>query len=737
MKRREFILKSTFATSLALTSPQFLMQSFAGQDNSSFASGLIEHTANGQHVDIINSRNLMAGVTPDGNIKLTYPEFKTSFDGNTQCKAWLMDSFMTPMKQAEIAALSSTGLHLPEGNHTFYIYWIDAHVADLKQLLANWWEIMQNPQTYRKHTAPAEYVILEIKNTTSRHSRELKIPPEIRAATWYPQYLETKYEVDLPADKIFGVTKRVAGVPAQAFPDKGLYIQAVYADVNNGLIPYNRTWVCQRIDSKGNAEIPYEGTLAPGQTVTLEANNLNCKPDDIISIYKGYSEKISSEITITYSIPHKSTFRFEISNTSEKDITLQGGKLYAKYYNSVNEEAENFYSGYARKGNLATSQLCESGIPYDDVERIFKRVYELQVERDGVRDVNDTTLIGDYFEDLYGYGDSFSFFVKTYDEKRALMSSPENAKKQKMDGEQSLYYSKGAYKYRHRMVGGYLDGIARLLDGIRIYGHIATLEKQYIAMSDRRVLTFGWVAFEGAQCETERAGIDQRLPLKGGDLIRTSRPEASFEQMKYEAFFSLLIGDYYTLWDDNVIYGTDINNFGLAYIGGAASWKNQWQPSGGKMVQYDPQDPAQPKSSGGKYQWSDSAAPGHNGAFAGAWLLAQIKDRINKSLRYASFNYSTNGINNSGYFDGDEPVQGALGTAEISRFGIANAGQFNIINQQEHRKPIVMVGNGTAGKVAIVLYPFAGLTETVTYKIKHSGTYTIKHTGPVLGVYRL
>src|SRR5690606_475754 len=158
----------------------------------------------------------------------------------------------------------------------------------------------------------------------------------------------------------------------------------------------------------------------------------------------------------------------------------------------------------------------------------------------------------------------------------------------------------------------------------------------------------------------------------------------------YEAFFSLLIGDYYTLWDDNVIYGTNINNFGLAHIGGAAPWKNKWQPTGGKVTQYDPQDTAQPKTIGGEYQWSDSAAPGHNGAFAGAWLLAQIKNYIDKSLCYASFSYSINDTHHTGYFDGNEPVKGILGTAEVSRFNIANAGQCNILNQQEHRKPIVL-----------------------------------------------
>ena len=95
------------------------------------------------------------------------------------------------------------------------------------------------------------------------------------------------------------------------------------------------------------------------------------------------------------------------------------------------------------------------------------------------------------------------------------------------------------------------------------------------------------------------------------------------------------------------------------------------------------------------------------------------------------------GANHTGYASGNEPVKGSLGTAEVSRFGVANAGQFNIVNQEESRKPIVFLGRGTKGKVAIMIYPFAGLTEKVTYTINHEKRYIIQHTGPALGVYLL
>jgi hypothetical protein len=650
-----------------------------------------------------------------------------------------MNSFMAPMQAAEIDALSTTGLDLPEGNHTIYFYWINPHKATtIAQLRANWWEILQNPETFQNHTAQLEYVILEIKNLRSNPSKEIKIPNDIQGATWYPQYQETPHKLALPEGKIFGVTKRVAGIPSVQLIAQGQYLQAIYGDVNNNSsIPYNRTWITQRAYHKGQAEIPYQGRLEAGQMVTLEKAELNCRPGDIISIHKGYSKGVPANLRVEYSIPQAGAFRFTITNTSDDAIDISDGNFYAGYFGSVDEEAQKFYEYSSRRGHVTTSEICENGIPFEYVERIYKRVYELQVERDGVKDVLDTNLIADYFAGMYGYGTDAMAQFSSYSERRALLSSPDLAKKAKPNENESLYYSNRAYEYRHRLVSGYLDGVSRLLDATRIYGHIANLEKQYIAMDDRKVLTFGWVGFEGVQSEVEKNATDQRLPLKGGDLIRTSRPEASFEQLKYEAFFSLLIGDFYTLWDDGGIYGTDINNFGLAHIGGASAWKNQWQPTNGEMAQYDPANPTHPQPIGGQYHWSDSAAPGHNGAFCGAWLLSQAKDLFDKSLSYAKFSYSINNASQPGYFDGSEPVKGLSGTSEVSRFGVANPGQCNIINQEEHRKPIVLVGRGTKGKVAIIIHPHAGLTERVTYRIDDGKLHVIQNTGPAVGLYRI
>lgn len=699
--------------------------------------GVIEKTAGGQRFRMINGKYVRTEILPSGLVKLIYPETLPSFNGKNTTRAWVFNSYMIPLPPDELKALSTTGLKLRAGNHSFYVYYFNAARAKtVAELRAQWWDLAGDQQGCQDNATGAEYALLEIEDIAPRDSTEIKPPDDIHAVTWYPQYQQTRNGLDLPEGKKFGVTKRVDGIPAAQLVEQGTYLQAAYADVNNNNIPYNRTWVTLRAYAKGQINHPYEGTIKAGETVTVDKDGVNCEPGDIISLHKGYSAGLPAGVEITYSIPEKGVFRFEIKNSSGEDKPFAGGTLDVKYFGSVESEARKLYDFGARKGCIVASEICENGIPYDYVEPIYRRIYELQQEHDGVTDPNETDIVSDYFSHLYGYGTEMH---GSADDKRKLLSSREMARKNGVDGHDSNYYSNRAYEYRHRIVGGYLDSIARLLDGVRIYGHIGNLERQYIAMPDRRVATFGWTAFEGVSSQVERHATWQRLPFEGGDLLRVSRMEGSFEQLKYETFFSLLIGDYYVSWNDNGMFGTNINRFGLAHIGGGADWKNRWAPRGGEEVQYDPNDSTHPQSQPGEGAgWSDGAAPGHNGGFVGAWLLCQIKNRIDRTLRYPSFSYTMGDKTYTGYFNGNDPVKGEKGDASISRFGNGNAGQCNIVNQEEHRKPIVIYGEGSGGKCLIVINPYAGLTETTTYTLLDGPKKrSIRHRGPYLGVYRL
>lgn len=704
-------------------------------------SGVLEITAGGQLFRMINGRNVTLAILPDGKVKLNFPASLPTRTGGNQTKPWVLNSFMTPLAAAEQEALATTGIKLPEGAHTFYVYYIDpAKATTVPQLRAKWWEVMMNPETYRNFTTQAEYVMLEVRDLVPRDApagaAEVKVPRELEMTTWYTQYQETGLQLKLPPGKKFGVSKRVAGIPAERLVEQGTHLQTVYADVNNNRIPWDKTWSTLRAYAKGEVRLPFKGALSPGETRSVDKTGLNCAPGDLLSFHQSFTGGLPKDVTATWQIPEKGMVRITLVNKGKESVTLDG-EFSGKYFGTLDEEAEKHYHGYARRGNITAAEICENGIVFEDVEKILRKIYELQTLRDGVKTPNDTDIIGDYFAHLNGYGTGLDWRMKPADQ-RELFQNPENARKSRPGEKPTAYYTKKAWAYRHRMAAGYLDSIARLLDGVRLYNHIANLEKQYIAMDDRRVGTFGWTALEGVESLVERSGIWQRLPLEGGDLLRLSRPECSFEQLKYEAFFSLLIGDYYLSWNDNAPYGTDIKNFGLAHIGGPSPSKNQWQAIGaGQPVQYDPKAAGHPKAEGKGATWSDGAAPGHNGGFAGAWLLSQIADRIDRSLRYPEFSYSMGGKEFTGYFDGNTPVKGTSGTAEVSRFGRGNPGQCNIVNQYEHRKPIVLYGEGTGGACLIVLNPYAGLTETTTYNVKEGAAAAIQHVGASLGVYRL
>ncbi len=685
----------------------------------------------------VNGRDVKISITPEGLVKLHFPEYLPSRSGDNQTRAWVMNSYMIPLNQEDREALSTTGLKLPEGNHTFYVYYIDPDKATtVEALRGNWWEIMMNPDTYQNFTADAEYALLEVKDIVPEPSLELKITRSIEGVSWYPQYQQTEARLELPEGKRYGITKRVDGIPATRLVEQGTCIQAVYEDVNNNNVPYNRTWTTHRAYARGEVRIPFSSRIAAGETLVLEQNGLDCRPGDIISLHKGFSNGLPAGVEFSCEIPEMGTFRFVVTNNREDAVQLEG-TFEARYFGNLEEEAEKLYQHSSRRGNIMAAEICENGIPFDEVEAIFRRVYEMQVAREGVTSPNDTAILADYFAHLYGYGTEFSWRL-SQDEKRVTFRSTDAARRGASDAPVSRYYTDKAYEYRHRLLGAYLDSIARLLDGVRLYTHIANLERQYIAMDDRRVGTFGWTAFEGIDSLVERAGVWQRLPLDNGDLLRVSRMEGSFEQLKYEVFFSLLIGDYYLSWNDNAPIGTDINYFGLAHIGGAADWKNLWQPEGAEEpVQYDPGDPSHPKSVGEGRMWSDGVAPGHNGGFAGAWLLSNIAKRVDHSLRYPAFSYSIDGVMYPGYFDGVQPQLGISGTAEVSRFKNANIGQYNILNQQEYRKPIVLYGEGSEGSCLIVLNPYAGLNSVTSYQLLEGTERTIQHTGPSLGVYCL
>lgn len=583
-------------------------------------------------------------------------------------------------------------------------------------------------------------------------ANRIKLPSSIRSATWYPQHMETNVSIANVAPKKFGISKRLAGIPASTLISEGkaTHIRAQYPDVNNGVIPQDNTWSTLRIvEVNGVRTIvskPINTTINNGQTYTDEITGTAAQVNDIPGAYNhsGISNNgnttgwqfYGNGLQFNISIPSNGTVRFQITNNTGSAINISGKYIFADIYKSLPELAQTAYNVTAHKNAPTFSEFAENGMPFNKVEEFFKEMYNyIKAQNPGtVNTPADTELYSDYFAAINGYAGGPGLNSSSdFNVVRSILANETNARAG------SNYYTAQAYNYRNRFIQGYFNGIPLMFNGNYVYSTIFDIEREFVAMSDRKVGVFGWGAFEGVG-----RGIDgqqwQRLPLQGGDLIRLARAQGSFEMTQMQGFTALLLGNTYVLWNDNSPYGTNVNCWDKAYIGGNEPWKTRWQPTNGVDVQYEDGNPSHPKpATGCNGNFSDSAADNLNGAFAGVYLYAQIKDRANQKVKYATFSYQNNAGNQTGYASSNNPVLGSKGDASVSRFGNANYGQHNIVNQWEAKKPIVWECLGTGGTAIVIINLYAGLTENIAYTVttQNHGTQVINHTGSGLGVYTI
>lgn len=360
-------------------------------------------------------------------------------------------------------------------------------------------------------------------------------------------------------------------------------------------------------------------------------------------------------------------------------------------------------------------------------QQVFEGLYKRIEKERKITSPNQTRIYDDYFSAMGGYDNGANFLwqfnIKMLEEG---LSSEALARKRSHDGvwkDECSYFSRGAYKYRNWFQGGYLDSYARNPHGVRIYNEIYNFEKRFMAAPDRRVAKFGWTNGEGVNSKMFVHGAKHRLNLGNGDIIRSDVIAWPFHMMLNESFWTLLLGNDYVLWHSNVRLVSDPNQFGDSWAAGAG--KTRWQPKGGKIVDYDEKNSAHPnRKDRSKGQFPNNPHTGESGAFAGAWLVSQItsvSDRISKSIEYAPFSYKVNGgASQKGYYNSEEPKKGSLGNAQLSRYGVANYGQSNIVRSYEAKKPICIYTEGTKGAAVIFQNVYCGLADLneVTIKTK-------------------
>lgn len=506
---------------------------------------------------------------------------------------------------------------------------------------------------------------------------EVKDPSWLRKNDWFSSY-QLGPTITVSHDKKYMITKRVDGVSLSKIvgppgsPGLTDGVQAIYFDVNNGAIPYGKTWTNARASGDYEFDQPVE-------------------------------------------------------------------QLASKIYNG-NKHPALVFSQMMEDSSLHGSNEPNLHTRFSKVEQIFKRVAEKLRDNDGVA-FADNELVCDYFSGIFGWETNVKLDIIGLAAAVKGMSTSDEAKKTNQTDQGVFVYSNyyaNNVNYRGRIVPGYIEGLGTQRGGRGAYSAVYNLERNYIAQPATKCICYASGMVEGLIFgAADRSGVWQNYPVPdaNGDLIRISSVEGSYDMLKTQTLLNLLIGDRYVIWDDNGLYGTNDKAFGLAYYGGPAPWKTKWKPNGGSATQYNPGAPGHPISEP-TGQFATNHSPHNNGSWAGNYLYGQIWNYSNGSLKWPTFNYVENGVSKSGYYNGDVPTAGPLGT-EVSRRGKSNPGQDNIARQWYNgRKPIVFEGTGSdpSKKCWIVLNLSAGFNGTTVFNI--AGGTQITHVGTGIGVYR-
>ncbi len=632
--------------------------------------GVYSRIVQGQRYEWIPTQDVNFEILPDGRVKMIAPLTKKSFDGSHDCRRFVYDHHHKRLNATEEAALLGDGLRLPIGDFGFALLWTTAKSYD--ENFARPWDLTANPETFRANSTDVDYVYLSIVPTAPvaiDHSktRELSLPIDLQRVSWLPHYQVLPYELKLPADKGFGITRVLWDIPLDEVYKKVTHIQYAYGALD--AVPDNRKW-------KTKQALDHSGKLA----------------------------------TVDWLIQNHSL---------DKDFITAA------------EMDENF-------GNHGVVKHSEQA------QQVLAGIYARMQKERGVTSPNQVRLYDDYFSALEGYDNSVSFLFG-FDVPRLEegLSSKTRARQRIFNEkfEDCYYFTKGAYNYRNWLEGGYLDSFAHSPEGIRVYNEIYNYERKFMAAPDRRVLKFSWSNAEGVNSNMYRTGTKSRLHFEKGDIIRQDVVSWPFQMMLDESFWALLLGQDFVLWHSNVTLVQDPLAFRDSWASNDS--KTLWQPTGGKMVEYNPQEASQPQRiHSEKGQFPNNPHVGESGAFAGAWLVGQItavSDRISQTLEYAPFSYQVgDGPRQTGYFDSDTPQHGALGNAKVSRYGVANYGQANIVKSYQAQKPICLYAAGKDGSAIIYQNVHCGLTDVNHITIKTpTGEQSFAVTGNRLHVLLL
>mgnify|MGYP001500639495 CR=1 FL=1 len=406
-------------------------------------------------------------------------------------------------------------------------------------------------------------------------------------------------------------------------------------------------------------------------------------------------------------------------------------------------------NAYVHPDAIIASEMIENwynhGMP-NRMEEVYQGFFNRMKNQYGVTSPNQTRLYQDYW--LFMIGDELTVnwtFMTDADKLREGLASQANARR-KADGSNwgstSSYFS-GPVNYRNILIEKYMSNHWNWKEGIPIYNAIYNVEKHNLAFDEyRRMLGFGWVGVEGIQSRPVRqGGASAHIRFPGGRLLRRALPAHPWKTIFQHTFWHLALADDIVFWNVAGRANADPHKFAIPEEGpshDSGSYGNiRWWPDGGSIQTYNPSNPSHPVNTRGPETGTFPYSPEHaeTAAFAGAWMYSQISgvsDRVSFGLRYAPFRYKIgSGSWQSGYHDGNNPMNGSLGNARVSHHGTKNYGQHNVVNSYVAGKPLLMYGTGQAGGCYIFYIPKAPLTETITIEAYANGTktYTCKGSG--------
>lgn len=655
--------------------------------------GSVKVEGTDQRFSFVEGKDIRVEILPGDKVRLKAARTQRSPDGSRDLKLVVTNGDMAQLKDEEVDKLLA-GVKLPAGDHCFHVWY---YAYDLVVMLERYWEL-QGQGRDRSHVGSGENIYLTVQDKVEVvNEREIKDPPFLRGDSLFPMYHKHGATLELPKDKIYGPTKFTRERDGSI--DWPAILKAVtHTQWSNPLGEYrdaDRTWITAQTFPMFTLSVGAHVQLSKGQSTNITLRDSRLKKRMGRSVNKRYDSP-SSKIGVYW---HQEV----VSNDGEINITVTANEDVNEGFTfsiPMFDTPENVTNAVfpVSKEMPTFGEQCENGYPFDLTMECRKILFEKMKERFGVKHPNETYITPDYFDSLYG----FRTTAHSIDSKRKwFLLSKENARHQEGPENQrimSAFYATGADKFCNRKKSGYMDSEIVSGAGKRIYADILDYCQQVIADPHLKIVRFGWISMEGGQSPLIQKGFWQRLSFPGRyDVLRLVRGEFSYEMNRAAVFFSLLFGNGSVSWHDNAGYGQVKEQWNLAHIGGPSDWKTQTHDKEtGAIVNYNGNPPRETGKSG----FSDGAAPGCEGEWAGAKLYEAIStkgDRVSKSILVPAFT-----MNGTRQFTASE---------YLPQFGKEVIGGSSIVDLWEQKLPVVLVTEGTAGKAVIIKNPFAGPTE--------------------------